>query len=355
MRIYFIACNTSGCGQYRCSIPAKGLRGLGHKVRVSFEAVPAPCYINAVGNDALRWKPDVVVFQRQFEPSVLAMMRDFQKLGILCVYELDDDLWSLPLNHRMLKENNARLPGINALIQQSDGVTVSTLGVREAVRERFSSGWVSVLPNCVDGDVLHARSSVRRIDSDPEVLRIGWAGGSSHDDDLAMVRDAVLQLVRKRPLLRCCFFGHLPRWVSEFPKNKLLPAQAEHIPMVPFGDYYDHLAAAEFTIGIVPLLPHRFNQSRGCGKWMEYTVAGVPTVASAVGETGNIALGAAHLVRKPRHDHWLRALTEMLDDPELRAQTLASARVRIEARTIQRTAYLWADTYRRFQELRDAA
>jgi glycosyltransferase involved in cell wall biosynthesis len=109
------------------------------------------------------------------------------------------------------------------------------------------------------------------------------------------------------------------------------------------------LAAARPDIGIAPLLDEPFNRAKSELHWLEYTLAGAPTIATAFAGPGPydvIADGRDGLLARTPAD-WLRHLRVLAASPTLRADLAGRARERVLAEyTLATRAAEWADTYR---------
>lgn len=93
-RVYAVAGDDTACGQYRILRPLRYLENLGLKYAWSTAINP---------EEIMSFKPNVVLFQRQFTEESLNMMHALKAKGVLCIFELDDNL------HRILPNSPARV------------------------------------------------------------------------------------------------------------------------------------------------------------------------------------------------------------------------------------------------------
>ena len=155
---------------------------------------------------------------------------------------------------------------------KSDGIVVSTPYLKEVYSEFNKNIWV--IPNAID---LQKWGRLRRR-SRPGI-RIGWAGGASHEDDLAIVKDIVPRILDKFPDVTFVFVNGIPAWAKKLP--------AERVELVRKWTRIDHypamLAGLGLDIGIAPLVDNAFNRGKSNLRWLEYSALGIPCVASNVG------------------------------------------------------------------------
>ncbi len=81
-----------------------------------------------------------------------------------------------------------------------------------------------------------------------------------------------------------------------------------------FDKYPNLIMSQKWDIGIAPLIDDTFNRSKSHIKWMEYTMMGIPTIASKVlPYTENVKHG---LLAEP--DEWEEKLTYLIENHEER-------------------------------------
>jgi glycosyltransferase involved in cell wall biosynthesis len=86
-------------------------------------------------------------------------------------------------------------------------------------------------------------------------------------------------------------------------------------------DLIDWVAPAEiprvierFSVGIMPLVPGAFNEGKSGLKLVEYLAAGVPVIASDIGENRYIVCPPHHGFLATNNDEWKQGLTSLLGD-----------------------------------------
>lgn len=338
LRILYLLADQTGCGWYRCLMPGIYLRNL-HGID-SRAATSVNDEVRAFARGA-----DILVCQRQLSDSVLEFVYEQKAMAKTIVYELDDDFWHLPVKNPVYRYYQAEgLGRLAKFIRVADVITVSTEPLKRVVETMHDH--VVVLPNAVDPDLAdtvtgsHVEQQTRR----GAKVRIGWSGSNFHDGDLDCAIDALITLT-KRPDVQLVFFG----WVPERIQREVPIGRIEFHPFVPTNNYYHAMAALRLDIGLAPLRDNRFNEAKSNLKYLEYSMFKIPTVASPVYPyTRTITHGEdGILVKKNRHQEWLRQLTRLVEDraerDRLARNAYATVRDRFHLKTnVQR----WLDLYR---------
>lgn len=342
IRILYLLADETGCGWYRCLLPGIYLRNqYGVDTRAATSLSDG---VRAFARDA-----DILVFQRQLADPVLDFLHEHKAVGKKIVYELDDDFWHLPVKNPAYRYYQAEgLARLDRFIRAADVVTVSTEPLREVVGAMHDH--VVVLPNAVDSDLAEAITESCRRDQacTPAMVRIGWSGSSFHEGDLDCAIDALITMA-KRPDVQLVFFG----WVPARIEREVCALKLERHPFIATNNYYHALAALRLDIGVAPLHENRFNEAKSNLKYLEYSMFRVPTVASPVypyattitdGEDGV-------LVKKNRHQEWLRELTRLVEDRAERARLARNASTTVRARfNLKTTVRGWLDLYRNLHD-----
>jgi glycosyltransferase involved in cell wall biosynthesis len=321
-RILYVVEDMWGCAWYRAHVPAVELMRLGHEV-VLRDRIHRPTLEMC----------DVVVFQRPSIPQALAAMQGAREQGRRVIVDLDDDLWSLhPSNPAYASWNGTgRLEILEACLASADLVTVSTEDLLSVIRPINRS--VTVIPNMLPAEHWPPER-VRR--GGGERLVLGWAGSPTHGVDLAVLSGTVETLLDAYPDTEVAIAG-MSR-VPFRPHDRI-----RFIDGVMIEQYPSTLA--QFDIGMIPLVDGRFNRCKSDLKFLEYSMMGIPSVASKVGPyEGSVVHGVnGFLARNPKD--WLKHLRRLIEDAELRDSIGQAAREFAETRTIQKNIGLWESAY----------
>lgn len=210
-----------------------------------------------------------------------------------------------------------------------DAVTVSTEPLKEAYKDINKN--VYVCPNFNDyRDWMHMPTK-----HNDQIIRLGWAGSTTHDEDLALIVPPVKHLLEKYKNLEFHILGGIPHekivdFKAKFGK-KMKKKVYIHFGTPSWTGYPERLAEMGWDIGIAPLVDDGFTVCKSHIKWMEYAMIGIPCVASKVypyykdifkhktitdGETGFLAT---------TQDEWIDKLSKLIEDHKLRKKIAINA------------------------------
>ncbi|MHC4413608.1 MAG: glycosyltransferase [Planctomycetota bacterium] len=235
------------------------------------------------------------------------------KLGVMVIYELDDDLFTEHFERRLVEHKGytpeyakERRGWIINTIRRCDGMTVSSQRLATMLKQ-----WVDipiqVVPNYID--LRWFKQVQKRNQRDPKLtgLTVGWFGGWRQRHDLEEMIQAWGILAKKYKHITFVVFGHQPDFVTEYVSADRLYG----IPWLPVWGYPAGLL--NIDIGCAPLADNTFNRAKTYIKAMEYAASGAAVVASPTvygqliehGEDGYIA----HTV-----EDWVEYLSALIDD-----------------------------------------
>lgn len=289
--------------------------------------------------------PGLAVLQRDvagIDLDILkAWLADWRDAGGRLIHDVDDDLLDVGgLSRRNIEPAAAAdiAARVRLVADAADAVTVST----PALAARFAgvAREVVLLPNRLDAGLWHLDEE--RAPPASPVVRIGYIGTPTHDEDIALVTETMRDLeARHGAALRIEVVGAFQRIEPPFGRRVPLPQRND----------YPHFAAwllriVDWDIGIIPLADNAFNRAKSNLKFLEYAALGLAIVCSA-GETyADIAVDGENALVVPNTPAaWHAAIERLIADPALRRRLAGGAR-----RTLRQAWTLdhGADTYRRF-------
>ncbi|WP_030917266.1 glycosyltransferase family protein [Streptomyces sp. NRRL B-24720] len=311
----------SGCSYYRIQLPLGGLAALGHTVAHSLRMPPEV-------RDSVS---TVIVGQRVCKPNPSKLWQALAAQGRKLIYEIDDNLWNVdassPAAHAFFADPEIRA-NLQRNIEVASAVTVTTEPLAGIVRQWNPN--VHIVPNAVPDWMLNHQPPQRN----DGLLTIGWGGSATHNMDFAEVADPLRQFLKRNEGTEFhCIGNDYAQWMR-IPRER-----ARFTPWVPGVD--DFLRAIDYHVGIAPLRPHLFNQSKSALKALECGALGIPVVAAAVRPYEDYVQDGTTGYLVHRDHEWGQHLRALINDPAMRVEMGAAARDQAAEHTISRRAALW--------------
>lgn len=125
----------------------------------------------------------VAIVQRQGSIFNLQAIQAMHQIGLRVIYDLDDNLWSLPHGNPAKKAFMQNQQGFVVCAKECDLLTVSTQGLKTAASVALPHKDIQIVPNAMDFN-LFQKKEIKRDDG---CVVIGWGGSNTHLDDMAQV------------------------------------------------------------------------------------------------------------------------------------------------------------------------
>jgi glycosyltransferase involved in cell wall biosynthesis len=238
-----------------------------------------------------------------------------------------------------IKENRFKMDETKRTCGKADLITVTTENLAKVFRQYSDN--VKVLPNCIDLTQWN-RLDIKR--KNPDEIRIGWAGGSSHWDDLHMIRESMLEIAKKYKNVKIVMIGWKP--VS---MEKEFEGQIEFYPWVETPAHPYRLAALDLDIAMIPLRDNQFNRGKSPIKWIEFSSLKVPCVTSYVSpykEVADLDPEAGIYIEENDLKGWVKGIDLLINSPRLRQDIGEKARSLVEKHFDINTQYhQWIEAY----------
>lgn len=350
----FYLSDTFACGHVRGIAPAAAINRLrcGVNVQVKSDMV----YSDFDG-------ADVMVFQRAHSPSMLNWMKLAKDRGIACVYELDDDLFSIPKEFPIVHSMGCRphefyerpeiRQTIQAFLSKADAIIVSTPELSDALSNycqvlprRFVIPNAIDLPMWTDAWRLRLQLGLTMAAQRESPLTIGWHASGSHNIDAPLVATALARVLEEHNRIQL----HLVGWSGCFDtmhvlepfKSRVFEGNWERIDRLP-----DRLAS--FDIGLACISDCAFNRAKSGIKYLELAAVGVPCIASPLPCYTRLIKDRVDglLVKGNDPAGWYAALTELISSESLRWTLGLNARANVEDHwSCELFARTWVNVYR---------
>jgi glycosyltransferase involved in cell wall biosynthesis len=254
------------------------------------------------------------------------------------IYDTDDDVLDYPswtgLGLAAKRERDLVL----RMLALADVVTAATPVLADRLRP-YTHGQVRVVRNALD-PAWYAGGPEPGLDGD---LRIVYHGVPRRLRDYEVARPAVDEVAGSRPGLRRI-------WLGAAEGSLVAECMDEVRPWVNgLAAFGAALVAARPDVGLAPLLDEPFNWAKSELHWIEYAMAGAPTVATTFGGPGPydvIRDGEDGLLACSTRD-WERHLRRLAGSPGFRSELAGNARERVRADySLAARATEWVEAYR---------
>jgi len=310
----------SGCSYYRIAQPAAALKKAGVDIDLKGEIVQKnilgqredfkKTYARLFGNY------DIAFVQHVDSAKAIAQLfaaRDYYKKKV--ILDIDDDVTSVHPSSPTYQRFYEGSPLINfttRALEFADAISVSSDQLAR-VYSKYNKK-VYVIPNRIDPGMFDYSVS----DNDTSKIRIGWAGGIAHEVDLRSVINSLKIVMTRYPNTHFVHCGGDLDTFKELPEGRrtYLGYTKE------YQKWPKMLARMKLDIAIAPLIESKFNRAKSYIKYLEYSIYGIPTVAS--GGRGLpydevIVNGQDGFLAKDYRD-WDKYLSLLIENKSLRKQ-----------------------------------
>ena len=344
-----------GVGYYRAVKPAESLRKLGHDVDVLGKDFNKEVQALEKGTfDAyqeLLKDYDAVVIKQVDTALAPRIIGACKSLYIPIIMDLDDDFMEVDesnpaYNQGYDKGGQKRAFSLVAL-SMCDGLFASTQALADSMRKHLKTILdiempIYVLPNCSVKDEWKIQLGKKK------GFTIGWHGSITHDEDLMLALPSIREIMLERPEINLELIGG----IRQESVPVLFKDWGELIDRVKFTKgtpswvgFQDLIGTRNWDIGIAPLKDTKFTRAKSHIKWMEYTLSGIPVIASntTVYRDKNVNDIIEH--RKTgllcNDNEWKKTLLELIDDEKLRVEILTNAYIKMDEWEYDKNIHLW--------------
>lgn len=228
------------------------------------------------------WKPDFLITQRtQASKENIQYLSRLKKFNTKLIYDLDDDLLSIPESHPDYEFYESFIYSIPEFMHHAATVTCSTEPLAQRIDATTDIKPVVVL-NEIPMENWFGKLPVSNIDSklSNSKFRITYFGTSSHKKDWESIRNEVDELLEVNPNFEMTLIG-IPDSRRTHPRITRLdpPPQAE----ASYPAFVNWVRSLEpFDLGLAPLENSEFNIAKSNIKALEYGALGLEVIASPV-------------------------------------------------------------------------
>jgi glycosyltransferase involved in cell wall biosynthesis len=286
-------------------------------------------------------RADVVVFARNGEPLHGYLLEAAVRRGRPVIYELDDDLFELPVGLRRAPERDAAgRQQLERYVRTAALVRVYSRRLLERVSGLNPRACRVEAP--VDWSLLPPDATATR----PRRLRLTYATSRDQDHLAALFLPALEALLARRPgRVEAWFWGYCPPVLRHHRSVRFVPFDRD------YDRFFRRFARSGLSIGLAPLLDDRFHQAKSDNKFREYAacrIAGVYSDTEVYRE--RVEHGRTGLLVPNRPEAWLGALERLVDAAADREQIQGAAHAEARARySLGAAAGVWLEHIRYVQ------
>ena len=350
LNVYMHISENSGVGYYRQYLPAVKLRdhGLANVLISDFRfgegdhVEPDMKQLFSI----MRWA-DVVVVGRKDVGEFYAQwggIREFFNIPI--IMDTDD-------NVQFVRPQNpgyqGYFPGAEALewnkhaiARVFDAITVSTKDLKEFYSKKNPR--IYLLPNNLD---MKEWGSHEKKGWDDGFTRMAFIASAAHTEGVQIVRDPVVDILRKHPKVKFYITHIYQRFFADYPDIK---DRVELVPWIKLQDWPKAMKELGFDIGLAPLADNMFNRAKSNLRWMEYSACKMASIVSPVKAYDCVKDNVTGIIAKERSE-WYNGMEKLITDEKFRKEIAENAHKDVlDNYDIDKNVGVWEKTYREVYE-----
>ncbi len=364
MKIVSFVKTDGGCDEYRCVLPLDAIKRhetvkmlnltIGDPISKVVEAVEA----------------DLVMIPRMLGEADEVLMNHIHLNKKKCVTDFDDNLFDIsPFSNHYeeygtknvqiraadgsirnlwkdgetfrfnIKENKKRLESAKRCVEQADGVMVTTEKIAEVYRQYTDK--VYVAPNSVNLSEWIPHKIKR---DNPDEIRVYWSGGSSHYEDIVLLKDVFPAIVKKYPNVKIVMMGmNFTGATKNIPKENFEYHDWVHTKAYPYKT-----RLLDIDIALIPLQDTTFNACKSNIKWVEQGSLLTPCVTSLVSPYKEHYNGVNGVfIENNTEEGWYKGIAHLIENPIDRWKIGAEARKTVENKfNIDKNYKIWYDVFK---------
>lgn len=255
----------------------------------------------------------IVVIQRQATQFILKLVKLLKEKEIPVVFEIDDLLINIPPFLQSARENNRNAQATVKLLRQSSAVTTTTGRLKSALTPYSTN--IHVIPNCADFPAI-SPAPIRNY------AEIDFVFASTDTGAVDVLLSSLKTFFARHPKqkIRLHVFGphaksfNDPSWVTLA------------YEIMPYNSFIDVLKHLKNPIALVPLDDSWFSSCKSPVKFIDYTSALIPVIASNCPPYSDVILsGKTGILVDNNVGSWCDAMDMLLNRPELRKKIAQNA------------------------------
>jgi len=324
--------DTSGSGWWRMVVPAKHFEMDGWACDVTSGQVPF--------ENLLEY--DTIFVQRVHDWESYYVLEKARRAGKRLVYDIDDDLFNIPKDnpaHKLITRDEQM--AAMACMRLADVVTTTTEVLASRLEGELGETDIVVIPNALD---VADGWQEPGLGSPDGAKRIFWQGSATHAADWDLCLGPIRRIMTEREDVRLVILGFLPPQVAAEAGAPHFKGRIEYLGFSAPETYYQLIHHVRAEVGIAPLRSTPFSMAKSSIKFLEFTLMGIPTVASDCAPYDGVIDDGKDGFLVDGEDEWHEALTRCLDRTNKRIDMVRAARRKVAATMdVRKTAKAWTE------------
>lgn len=237
---------------------------------------------------------------------------------------LDDNLFEIPETVGKAKfekyNNPARLSRLRLLCERAGKIYLSTEELERQIRS------LGISSDMVSGKIYCAPIIKPAAFAPSGSPVIGYMGTSGHADDLERLVPIIRSIMNHNSNVSFETFGsiRMPKLLA-----KLFPDRVRSVPATDtYKSFLEKLSELGWSCGLAPLQDNRFNNCKANTKFIEYTQAGIPSVASDCRVYRNIVNDEVGVLASTEQE-WRDGIIRVFKDQSFAATLVENAQRRV--------------------------
>jgi hypothetical protein len=333
--------NSTGTCAWRVYPLMQELLAQGHKC----EAVNIQGFTEEEMHAILEWS-DVLTFQMVAARDLVERAKE---KGVYTIFDCDDFINKVPPKHPSFEitQDKSYQRLFRRMMRQVDLITVSSQPLLDHYK-RYNDH-IKLLPNFIPDGFWERPQNPNH----SSTLRIGWAGGVSHQEDLEFIAPVMTEVITENPTTKFVYTGG-GGWGGSFSSTFLYGN--DHFPQIPLNRreynpgsriemWPDRLNSMQLDIALAPLEENEFSICKTHIKYFEYGINHWPGVYQKFlygdvvkhGETGFLATTP---------EEWKYYIDLLTQDKDLREKMGEAAYNDVKQNhTFEKNKEIWLETY----------
>ena len=323
-----------GCGYWRMILPARYMDKTGIYIDVTAASVRFEHLVEY----------DTIYVQRLHDWDSYYMLEKLKAIGKRIVYDIDDDIFNLtPDNPAFHIIGRDQQMAAAACMKLADAVVTTTEELASRLDSVMDGKHSTVIPNALDTD--DGWQPTPLLGSPDGVRRIFWQGSATHAEDWMECAEAVDKVMEQTTDVRLTILGFLPPVVQMLLNKPYWKNRVEYLPFNDPETYFQIVKHVRAEVGLAPLKGTVFNAAKSSIRWLEYSLIGIPTVASGCKPYSDIIEENEDGLLSYDTNDWFECIMRCLNDKAGRLGMVERARRKA------RLAFNIKDTVKQWREV----